>query len=43
MLLKDKVIFLTGGSTGIGLDCATAYAAGKGKIWSDTKEVYFLR
>lgn len=25
--LKDKVIFLTGGSTGIGLDCAKAYAA----------------
>jgi NAD(P)-dependent dehydrogenase (short-subunit alcohol dehydrogenase family) len=21
MILKDKVIFLTGGSTGIGLDC----------------------
>jgi meso-butanediol dehydrogenase / (S,S)-butanediol dehydrogenase / diacetyl reductase len=27
MLLKDKVIFLTGGSTGIGLECAKAYAA----------------
>ncbi len=27
MLLKDKVIFLTGGSTGIGLDCARAYVA----------------
>lgn len=27
MLLQDKVIFLTGGSTGIGLDCAKAYAA----------------
>jgi NAD(P)-dependent dehydrogenase (short-subunit alcohol dehydrogenase family) len=27
MLLKDQVIFLTGGSTGIGLDCARAYAA----------------
>jgi len=26
MLLKDKVIFLTGGSTGIGRECATAYA-----------------
>ena len=26
-LLKDKVIFLTGGSTGIGFDCAKAYAA----------------
>jgi meso-butanediol dehydrogenase / (S,S)-butanediol dehydrogenase / diacetyl reductase len=27
MLLKDKVIFLTGGSTGIGWDCAKAYVA----------------
>lgn len=27
MLLKDQIIFLTGGSTGIGLDCAKAYAA----------------
>jgi len=26
MRLKDKVIFLTGGSTGIGYDCAVAYA-----------------
>jgi meso-butanediol dehydrogenase / (S,S)-butanediol dehydrogenase / diacetyl reductase len=26
-LLKDKVIFLTGGSCGIGRDCANAYAA----------------
>lgn len=26
MRLQDKVIFLTGGSTGIGLDCAKAYA-----------------
>ncbi len=26
MLLKDKVILLTGGSTGIGRDCAEAYA-----------------
>lgn len=26
-LLTDKVIFLTGGSTGIGLDCAKAYAS----------------
>jgi NAD(P)-dependent dehydrogenase (short-subunit alcohol dehydrogenase family) len=26
MLLKDKVIFLTGGSTGIGRDCAFAFA-----------------
>ncbi len=25
--MKNKVIFLTGGSTGIGLDCAKAYAA----------------
>lgn len=27
MQLENKVIFLTGGSTGIGLDCAKAYAA----------------
>jgi meso-butanediol dehydrogenase / (S,S)-butanediol dehydrogenase / diacetyl reductase len=27
LLLKDKVIFLTGGSCGIGRDCAKAYAA----------------
>jgi meso-butanediol dehydrogenase/(S,S)-butanediol dehydrogenase/diacetyl reductase len=27
MLLKEKVIFLTGGSTGIGWECARAYAA----------------
>jgi NAD(P)-dependent dehydrogenase (short-subunit alcohol dehydrogenase family) len=27
MLLNEKIIFLTGGSTGIGLDCAKAYAA----------------
>ena len=26
-LLKDKIIFLTGGSCGIGRDCAKAYAA----------------
>ncbi len=32
MLLDDKVIFLTGGSTGIGLDCAKAYAAEGAKI-----------
>lgn len=27
MLLQNHIIFLTGGSTGIGLDCAKAYAA----------------
>lgn len=27
MLLENKVIFLTGGATGIGLECARAYAA----------------
>lgn len=32
MLLKDKVIFLTGGSTGIGFDCAKAYAAEGAKV-----------
>jgi NAD(P)-dependent dehydrogenase (short-subunit alcohol dehydrogenase family) len=32
MLLKDKVIFLTGGSTGIGLDCAKAYVAEGAKV-----------
>lgn len=32
MLLQDKVIFLSGGSTGIGLDCAKAYAAEGAKI-----------
>lgn len=32
MLLKDQVIFLTGGSTGIGLDCAKAYAAEGAKV-----------
>jgi meso-butanediol dehydrogenase/(S,S)-butanediol dehydrogenase/diacetyl reductase len=32
MLLKDKVIFLTGGSTGIGLDCAKAYVAAGAKV-----------
>jgi meso-butanediol dehydrogenase / (S,S)-butanediol dehydrogenase / diacetyl reductase len=31
-LLKDKVIFLTGGSCGIGRDCATAYAAAGAKV-----------
>jgi NAD(P)-dependent dehydrogenase (short-subunit alcohol dehydrogenase family) len=32
MLLRDKVIFLTGGSTGIGWDCAKAYAAEGAKV-----------
>ncbi len=32
MQLKDKVIFLTGGSTGIGWDCARAYAAEGAKV-----------
>jgi len=32
MLLQDHVIFLTGGSTGIGLDCARAYAAEGAKV-----------
>jgi NAD(P)-dependent dehydrogenase (short-subunit alcohol dehydrogenase family) len=32
MLLKDKIIFLTGGSTGIGLDCAKAYVADGAKV-----------
>jgi NAD(P)-dependent dehydrogenase (short-subunit alcohol dehydrogenase family) len=32
MLLQDKVIFVTGGSTGIGLDCAKAYAAEGAKV-----------
>jgi meso-butanediol dehydrogenase / (S,S)-butanediol dehydrogenase / diacetyl reductase len=32
MLLNDQVIFLTGGSTGIGLDCAKAYAAEGAKV-----------
>ncbi len=32
VLLKDKVIFLTGGSTGIGLDCAKAYATEGAKV-----------
>jgi len=32
MLLKDKIIFLTGGSTGIGLDCAKAYALEGAKV-----------
>jgi NAD(P)-dependent dehydrogenase (short-subunit alcohol dehydrogenase family) len=32
LLLHDKVIFLTGGSSGIGWDCAKAYAAEGAKI-----------
>lgn len=32
MLLQDKVIFLTGGSTGIGLDCAKAYVRQGAKV-----------
>jgi meso-butanediol dehydrogenase / (S,S)-butanediol dehydrogenase / diacetyl reductase len=32
MLLQNQVIFLTGGSTGIGLDCAKAYAAAGAKV-----------
>lgn len=32
MRLQDKVIFLTGGSTGIGLDCAKAYVAEGAKV-----------
>lgn len=32
LLLKDKVIFLTGGSCGIGRDCAIAYAAEGAKV-----------
>jgi len=32
MLLENKVIFLTGGSTGIGLDCAKAYVAEGAKV-----------
>lgn len=31
-LLKDKVLFLTGGSCGIGRDCAKAYAAEGAKV-----------
>ncbi|MEJ0091706.1 MAG: SDR family oxidoreductase [Limisphaerales bacterium] len=32
LLLKDKIIFLTGGSCGIGRDCAKAYAAEGAKV-----------
>jgi NAD(P)-dependent dehydrogenase (short-subunit alcohol dehydrogenase family) len=32
MILNNKVIFLTGGSTGIGLDCAKAYVAEGAKV-----------
>jgi NAD(P)-dependent dehydrogenase (short-subunit alcohol dehydrogenase family) len=32
LLLKDKIVFLTGGSCGIGRDCARAYAAEGAKV-----------
>ena len=32
MILKNKIIFLTGGSTGIGRDCAVAYAREGAKV-----------
>jgi len=32
LLLQDKVVFLTGGSGGIGWDCARAYAAEGAKV-----------
>jgi NAD(P)-dependent dehydrogenase (short-subunit alcohol dehydrogenase family) len=32
LMLKDKIIFLTGGSCGIGRDCAKAYAAEGAKV-----------
>src|SRR5438309_4718389 len=32
LLLQNKVIFLTGGSCGIGRDCAKAYAAEGAKV-----------
>jgi NAD(P)-dependent dehydrogenase (short-subunit alcohol dehydrogenase family) len=32
LLLQDKVVFLTGGSAGIGWDCAQAYAAEGAKV-----------
>lgn len=32
LLLEDKIIFLTGGSCGIGRDCARAYAAAGAKV-----------
>ena len=32
LLLKDKVIFLTGGSCGIGRECAKAYAMEGAKV-----------
>ncbi len=31
-LLQDKIIFLTGGSCGIGRDCAKAYVAEGAKV-----------
>jgi short-subunit dehydrogenase involved in D-alanine esterification of teichoic acids len=41
--LKDKVIFLTGGSDGIGYECAKAYAdqgAKKNKIKNHEKTLF---
>ena len=32
LLLQDKIIFLTGGSCGIGRDCAKAYIAEGAKV-----------
>ncbi len=32
LLLQDKIIFLTGGSCGIGFDCAKAYVAAGAKV-----------
>src|SRR5437016_11013961 len=32
LLLQDKVVFLTGGSCGIGRDCAKAYVAEGAKV-----------
>jgi meso-butanediol dehydrogenase/(S,S)-butanediol dehydrogenase/diacetyl reductase len=38
MLLQDKVIFLTGGSAGIGWHCAKAYAAEGARVVIFAKE-----
>src|SRR6266567_6091811 len=38
LLLPDKVIFLTGGSCGIGRDCAKAYAAEGAKVIAVARE-----